>query len=112
MSFRPIRTDCNGAFLCLKSYIAGATHDEEGRCGAGGHPKNPVSEQKIKDLRQWREEHLRNQGIDLKILVDGGINSKTIKRVVKAGADICVAGTAIFRHKDGFSAALKELNDQ
>ncbi len=79
--------------------------------GFGGQEFNPVSEQKIKDLRLWRQEHLRNRGIDLKILVDGGINSKTITRVVQAGADICVAGTAIFRHKEGFSAALKELNN-
>jgi ribulose-phosphate 3-epimerase len=52
---------------------------------------------------------LNTRGIDLQILVDGGINSTTIKRVVEAGADIMVAGTAIFRHKDGFSVALKEL---
>ncbi len=80
--------------------------------GFGGQEFNPVSEQKIKDLRQWRKENLSKRGIDLQILilVDGGINSKTINRVVEAGADICVVGTAIFRHKDGFSAALKELN--
>ena len=39
-SFRTIRTDFNGVFACLKSYIASATRDEEGRCGAGGHPKS------------------------------------------------------------------------
>lgn len=79
--------------------------------GFGGQEFNPVAEQKIKDLRQWRDVHQSKHGIDVKILVDGGINSKTIKRVVQAGADICVAGTAIFRHKDGFSAALKELSE-
>jgi hypothetical protein len=30
----------NGPFLHFKSYIAAATHDEEVRCGAGGHPKS------------------------------------------------------------------------
>jgi ribulose-phosphate 3-epimerase len=78
--------------------------------GFGGQEFNPVSEQKIKDLRQWQQKQLSESGIDIKILVDGGINSKTIKRVIKAGANIVVVGTAIFRHKDGFSAALQELN--
>ena len=40
MSFRTIRTDFNGVFLCLQCYIAVATHDEEVRCGAGGHSKS------------------------------------------------------------------------
>ena len=79
--------------------------------GFGGQKFNPVSEQKIKDLRQWREEQQSKNGIDVQILVDGGINAKTIRRVVQAGADICVVGTAIFQHKDGFSDALKELMD-
>ena len=39
MSFRTIRTDINGPFLLSKYHIAAATHDEEVRCGAGGHPK-------------------------------------------------------------------------
>ena len=32
----------NGVFICLQLYIASATHDEEGRCGAGGHPKSTL----------------------------------------------------------------------
>ena len=39
-SFRTIRTDFIGVFLCLQCYIAVAIHDEEGRCGCGGHPKS------------------------------------------------------------------------
>ena len=34
MSFRTIRTDFNGQFLCFNSCIGAATHDEEVRCGA------------------------------------------------------------------------------
>ena len=44
MSFRAIRTDFNGVFLCLQCYIAGANHDEEGGCGAGGHPKDTLQD--------------------------------------------------------------------
>ena len=32
----------NGPFLLSKGYIAAATHDEEVRCGAGGHPKSTL----------------------------------------------------------------------
>ena len=42
VSFRPIRTDFDGPFLHSKCYMAAATHDEEVRCGAGGHPKSTV----------------------------------------------------------------------
>ena len=40
MSFRTIRTDFNGVFLCLQCCIAAVNHDEECRCCAGGHPKS------------------------------------------------------------------------
>ena len=40
--FRTIRTDFNGVFACLQCYIAAATHDEEVRCGAGGHSKSAI----------------------------------------------------------------------
>lgn len=42
-----------------------------------------------------------------KLSVDGGINSKNIEKVVKAGADICVVGAAIFKSKDYKSAILE-----
>ena len=29
-------------YLYAYNYIAGATHDEEVRCGAGGHPKSAI----------------------------------------------------------------------
>lgn len=79
--------------------------------GFGGQTFNPVSEEKIRELRQYCAQELSRRGIDLLILVDGGINSTTVKGVVRAGADICVAGTGIFRNKNGIAAALKELYD-
>jgi ribulose-phosphate 3-epimerase len=36
--------------------------------------------------------------IDLE--VDGGINADTAKQVIAAGADVLVAGTAVFKEKD------------
>lgn len=44
------------------------------------------------------ELRTRNLGIDIE--VDGGINEQTAKEVVKAGANVLVAGSAIFYSKD------------
>jgi ribulose-phosphate 3-epimerase len=44
-----------------------------------------------------------------RLQVDGGINAQTIKRVVEAGADTIVAGTAIFNDHQSVADALDEL---
>ncbi len=51
------------------------------------------SVQKIKTLHEWKEKH----GFHYLIEVDGGINTDTIKHVVEAGAEVLVAGTAVFK---------------
>lgn len=40
------------------------------------------------------------RGLSLDIEVDGGISPETAKRVVDAGANVLVAGAAIFNHED------------
>ena len=58
---------------------------------------------KIKDFRQ----KLDSKGLShIKIEVDGGINKKTAPLVVKAGAEILVAGNAIYGEADPFQALL------
>ena len=74
--------------------------------GFGGQSFNPVALQKISMLRQWRKD---NPSRDFSILVDGGINASTSSCAVEAGADILVAGTALFRNPLGFADAVKEL---
>jgi ribulose-phosphate 3-epimerase len=58
--------------------------------------------------------HLRKlvAGLDhyVPIEVDGGVNSQTIKAVVSAGADICVAGSAIFGSRD-YAATIEKLKE-
>lgn len=44
-----------------------------------------------------------------RLQVDGGINAKTIKRAVDAGADMIVAGTAIFNDRQSVAEALDDL---
>ena len=77
--------------------------------GFGGQEFNSVAIQKIQTLRKYIDEKLKPSGIEVKILVDGGINKDTSPLVRNAGADVLVAGTALFRHPLGFENAVKEL---
>jgi ribulose-phosphate 3-epimerase len=41
--------------------------------------------------------------------VDGGVNAETARIAAAAGANVLVAGTAVFGCKDGHAAAIKQL---
>lgn len=45
-----------------------------------------------------------------RIQVDGGIDSKTAPDIIRAGASILVAGTAVFRAKEGPEEAIRTLH--
>ena len=64
--------------------------------GFGGQKFIPNSISKIKALRKLIED----RGLSALIEVDGGINETTIAAVAAAGADVLVAGSAIFGSKD------------
>jgi ribulose-phosphate 3-epimerase len=64
--------------------------------GFGGQAFIPNSLDKIKALRKL----IRERGLSVLTEVDGGINDKTIADVSAAGADIFVAGSAIFSSAD------------
>ncbi|MBR2527418.1 MAG: ribulose-phosphate 3-epimerase [Blautia sp.] len=64
--------------------------------GFGGQKYIPEMTQKIKTLR----ERLTETGLETDIEVDGGINDSTIETVLTAGANILVAGSAVFDGKD------------
>ena len=51
---------------------------------------------KIETLRGWIDE----RGLDVALEIDGGVGSETIARAAAAGADVFVAGTAIFGAPD------------
>ena len=53
-------------------------------------------------------EMIKNSGRDIRLEVDGGIDIHTAPRVSKAGADVLVAGTSIFRAGD-IRKAITEL---
>ena len=60
--------------------------------GFGGQSLIPSCVNKISQLADIRRE----KGYDFLISVDGGVNDKTVKSVVEAGADIVVSGSAFF----------------
>ncbi len=64
--------------------------------GFGGQRLIPSVLDKIKTLKSWLQKHQR----DIPVEVDGGVNLNTLPAVVGAGADILVAGSAIFGTKD------------
>ncbi|KAB2335371.1 ribulose-phosphate 3-epimerase [Bacillus mesophilum] len=64
--------------------------------GFGGQKFIPSVLPKIKAIRNWADE----LGIDLEIEVDGGVNEETAKLCVEAGANVLVAGSAVFNEKD------------
>jgi ribulose-phosphate 3-epimerase len=72
--------------------------------GFGGQKFIPFSLDKIRLLKKIREE----RGLDYKIEVDGGVDHETIASVVKAGAELLVAGNAVFGTGDG-ERATREL---
>ncbi|MCK5518416.1 MAG: ribulose-phosphate 3-epimerase, partial [Alphaproteobacteria bacterium] len=71
--------------------------------GFGGQKFIPLLD-KIKTIR----ERIGNCGRDIDLEVDGGINAETAPQVIQAGADVLVAGTAIFKEKD-YREAIQRL---
>ena len=64
--------------------------------GFGGQKFIPFSLEKLSHLRRIREE----RGLKFLIEVDGGVAHETIASVVKAGAELLVAGSAVFSGGD------------
>ena len=44
------------------------------------------------------------RGLDLRVQVDGGITIQSIERAAEAGADVFVAGSAVYRADDALAA--------
>jgi ribulose-phosphate 3-epimerase len=64
--------------------------------GFGGQKFLPGAVHKIRKLAEWRA----HSQLGYRIEVDGGIDVDTVGEVVRAGAEILVAGNAVFGHGD------------
>jgi ribulose-phosphate 3-epimerase len=75
--------------------------------GFGGQAYIPESTQRIRELRAM----VNRLNPACEIEVDGGIDAATIGPAAAAGADVFVAGTAVYGWKDGPAAATRHLQD-
>jgi ribulose-phosphate 3-epimerase len=73
--------------------------------GFGGQKFIPSSLNKIRKLR----ELIASNGCNTRIEIDGGICAENLKEALVAGAEIIVAGSAIFNPRKDASEAVKEL---
>ena len=75
--------------------------------GFGGQSFIPYSLDKIREVKQMAIE-ANNE--DILIQVDGGIDSNNVKDVVEAGANVIVAGSAVFK-EDKIEENIKALRE-
>ena len=72
--------------------------------GFGGQRFQPETLSKVETIRRW----IDRDGLDTSLQIDGGIDPETAPRAAAAGADVFVAGTAIFGQQDR-RVAVQEL---
>jgi ribulose-phosphate 3-epimerase len=75
--------------------------------GFGGQSFIPESINRIRLIR----DEIDRRALPTLLEVDGGISASNSRDIVAAGADVLVAGTAIFGHAEGISAAVRALRD-
>lgn len=75
--------------------------------GFGGQEFIESSLPRIRRLR----EMLTAKGLEPELGVDGGINAETAPRVVAAGADVLIAGEAIFGAREGVAEAMRRIRE-
>lgn len=73
--------------------------------GFGGQNFIPETLPKIRQLRQM----LTERGLHTDIEVDGGIHETTVPLVVEAGANLLVAGSAVYNQKESPAQAIARL---
>ena len=76
--------------------------------GFGGQSYIATMEPKITELRALVIE----RGLDVDIEVDGGIGPQTVAGATAAGANVLVAGSALFRDPEGLGHAVSDLRER
>ena len=74
--------------------------------GFGGQAYIATMEPKIAEMRAMIDGAGLSESIDLE--VDGGISASTVAGAAGAGANLLIAGSALYRHPDGLAAAVAE----
>ncbi len=73
--------------------------------GFGGQAFIPETLGKIREVRR----EIQTRSLDCEVEVDGGIDVETAPLVVEAGANVLVAGSAVFDSREGVVAAIQRL---
>jgi ribulose-phosphate 3-epimerase len=77
--------------------------------GFGGQSFIESQLRKIEAIRK----NIDKMGLDIRLQVDGGVDANTAPRVIEAGADVLVAGTATFKGgPDAYAANIARLRGQ
>ena len=80
--------------------------------GFGGQKFIPSTLPKLQAARQRIHTHVARGGQSIVLEVDGGVKTDNIARIVAAGADTCVAGSAVFGAPDadgGYRGVMQAL---
>jgi ribulose-phosphate 3-epimerase len=80
--------------------------------GFGGQKFIPSTLHKLQAARQRIHTHMVRGGQAIVLEVDGGVKTDNIAQIVAAGADICVAGSAVFGAPDadgGYRGVMQAL---
>ena len=83
--------------------------------GFGGQKFIPGTLAKLRAVRQRIDAHQGAGGQPIWLEVDGGVKTDNIGQIVRAGADTCVAGSAVFGAPDadgGYAGVMHELRLQ
>jgi ribulose-phosphate 3-epimerase len=72
--------------------------------GFGGQSFIPSANEKLARIRTMIDE----SGFDIDLEVDGGIKPGVAREVLGAGADVIVAGSAVF-NSDDYAAAIRAI---
>jgi ribulose-phosphate 3-epimerase len=75
--------------------------------GFGGQAYIATMEPKVAEVRRM----VLRGGHDVDVEVDGGIGPSTIQSAAAAGANVLVAGSALYRDPEGLAHAVTELRD-
>ncbi|MBU6241333.1 MAG: ribulose-phosphate 3-epimerase [Acidobacteria bacterium] len=78
--------------------------------GFGGQKYISTMECKIREVRNMITA--AGLGDSIHVEVDGGISATTVGGAAAAGANLLIAGSALFKHPDGLGAAVSELRER
>ena len=76
--------------------------------GFGGQAYIPTMEPKVAEVRALLDQ----RGLDVDVEVDGGVGPDTVAGAAAAGANLIVAGSALYRDPEGLAHAVADIRSR